>query len=132
MGSAFYIVTEREIPDFDSSCGSKALSAAERKLSSIATDLGVMPLIEFFSIDPAEAAAFMEDEGSDADSPLPPVTWFEAELGLLTVNALLKHIASNRECMPSAPLVLAELSEFQTALNRLELEAVRWHLGVDY
>ena len=132
MGAALYVVTEREVPEFDPFVNGKALSAAERKLSLIATDLGVTSLMDFFSIDPAEAAAFMEDEGVDGDVELPPATWFDADAGLATVNALSKHISDYPDSVPDSADVLSDLTEFQAVLHRLQSEGVRWHLGVDY
>lgn len=132
MGVALYIVTEREIPECDSFVNGKAISAAGRKLSLIATDLGVTSLMDFFSIAPAEAAAFMEDEGVAAGAELPPATWFDADAGLATVNALSKHISDHPDSVPDSAGVLSDLAEFQAVLHRLQAEGIRWHLGVDY
>ncbi len=73
MCAALYIVTEREIPGFDTFVSGKALSCAEPQLAAIAAQLGVTPLLEFCSIGSEDASAFLEAEGVDAgDVEFPP------------------------------------------------------------
>ena len=133
MSAALYIVAEREIPDFDPFVNGKALSAVERKLSHLAGELEVAPLMDFFSINPDEAAGFIEDEGGDvADVELPAETWFDAADGLSTVDALARHLSHNPEAIPDYSAVLSDLSEFKAVLTRLQADGVRWHLAVDY
>jgi hypothetical protein len=133
MSSALYIVTERRIPDFDPFVNGKALSATERKLSRLATDLDVTPLMEFFSISPEEAAGFIEDEGGDTDAiDMPDETWFDASDGLSCVNALADHLTQNPASVPDASAVLSDLAEFNAVLSRLQTDGIRWRLAVDY
>jgi hypothetical protein len=82
MGAALYIALEHPIPDFDPFVNGKALSKTSGQLDAIATELGVRPLMEFFSADPEMAAEFLP-EGVEA----PPRVWFTAAAGLVTVRA---------------------------------------------
>ena len=133
MGAALYIVTEREIPDFDTFVNGKALSRSEPQLASLARELGVTPLLDFCSISPEDAMAFMEAEGIEpGDIELPQTTWFDADAGLATVNALDNHIANSPDAVPDSPQVRSDLAEFVRVLSRLKSDGVRWHLAVDY
>ena len=69
MGAALYIALERQIPDFDPFLNGKALSQASDQLDTIATSLGVRPLMEFFSADP-DMAALAHDEITAAEADL--------------------------------------------------------------
>jgi hypothetical protein len=129
---ALFVTLEREIPDFNSYVNGHALSAADRKLERLAKELGVTPLMEFFSQDPEEAAAFIEDEGGDpSEIDLPDETWFDGADGLKTVNALLEHLVQNPQAVPNADAVVDELREWQAVLMRAADHGVRWHLEVE-
>lgn len=106
MCAALYIVTEREIPGFDTFVSGKALSRAEPQLAAIAAQLGVTPLLEFCSIGSEDASAFLEAEGVDAgDVEFSPEAWFEADAGLASVNAVDKHVASSPDAITTSPQI---------------------------
>lgn len=136
MGAALYIALETEIPEFDSFVNGKALSAAERLLDRAAKKLGITPLMSFFSIDPQEAADFLDEEMLDDQSAesigVPPEQWFEPSDGLQTVRALQQHLRDEPKTVRNAEAVLNDLEEFEAVLQRVEAAGVRWHLAVDY
>ncbi|MGC1276376.1 MAG: hypothetical protein WBC44_21955 [Planctomycetaceae bacterium] len=136
MGAALYVVFEKDIPDFDAFVNGKALSAAERPLERVANQLGVTPLMSFFSIDPQEAADFLDeemlDEQGEESIDVPPEQWFDAGLGLKTVRALRQHLRDDPQVVRNAEAVLSDLDEFEAVLQRAEAAGVRWHLAVDY
>ena len=117
MGAALYIVLEKQIEGFDPFVSGKALSREEEELDAIARDLGVTPLMDFYSASEEEAEEFGLEAG--------PETWFTAEQGLATVNALLAHIKDK-------DAVAADLQEFARVLEETREHQVRWHLAVDY
>ena len=127
MGAALYIALEREIPDFDPFLNGKALSRASDQLDSIATSLGVRPLMEFFSADPDMAAEFL-DEGTE----IPPQSWFPASDGLATVRALHAHLAANSSAVPQQEMVLEDLSDMDRVLTKASEHSVGWCLQVDF
>ena len=140
MSAALFIVLERQISGLDSYVNGKALSWAEESLDGLANQLGVTPLMAFFSIDPAEAAeTFAETlaelgepkDGAAEPSEFPEEEWFSAEEGLQTVNALLAHFAEHPRAVRDADAVISDLREFQAVLQRAGNEGVRWHLAVD-
>ena len=117
MGAALYIVLEKEIDGFDHFVNGKALSSEEEALDEIARNLGVTPLMDFYSTSEEEA----EELGLEGG----PEGWFTAEQGLATVNALLAHVKDK-------DTVVADLQEFAGVLEEARKRQVRWHLGVDY
>src|SRR5213594_3096089 len=92
-----------------------------------ARQLGLRPLSEFFSADPAQAASFMEGEGMDAgDIDLPPLQQFTAQEGLATVRALVAHAAAR------ADGVAQDLHECERILSAAAQHGVGWHFEVDF
>ena len=117
MGAALYIVLERQIEGFNPFVNGKELSQEEEELAANARDLGVTPLMDFYSTSEEEAEEF----GFEAA----PEAWFTAEQGLATVNALLAHVQDKSA-------VVSDLQEFARVLEEARRHQVRWHLGVDY
>ncbi len=133
MGSALFIVLEHEIPRFDTFVNGKSLSKASEELDAAAAQLGVQPLMGFFSKDPEELAEFLNDEGSALDElPIPEETWYTAADGLKTVDALLDHYQTAASPTPQTQKIVSDLLEFQNVLRRAEAEGVRWHLDIDF
>ena len=117
MGAAYFIVLEREIDG-------KLLARTAEALDAIAPQLGVRLISEFISIDPAQAAEFMEGEGMDVgDIELPPLKQFSAQDGLATVRAL-----SSR---PEAQPAIQDLRDCERILTVAAQHGVGWHLEVD-
>jgi hypothetical protein len=77
MGAAYFVVLEREIDGLDTMIDGKLLARTAEALDAIARQIGVRPISEFISIDPEQAAGFMEGEGIDVgDIELPPLKQF--------------------------------------------------------
>lgn len=130
---ALYIALEREIPEFDSYVNGHALSKEEQTLDNIARGLEVTPLMEFFSMDPEEAAGFIEDGGGDPSGiDFADEQWFDAADGLKTVEALLAHFAAKPDALPNSAEAVAELKEWRAVLQRAAADGVGWHLEVDF
>jgi len=133
LGAAYYIVLEKKIDGFDSSMDGKALARSSEALEEIATSLGVRPLTSFTSIDPGDAAAFLQAEGMDSiEIKLPPLQQFSAEEGLVTVRALLAHLQSQPSLVRKSDDVLLDLRACERILNAASTQAVRWHFEVDF
>ena len=132
MSLALYIVPERKIAGFDSFVSGKALGHCEH-LARLAGQAGVRPLTEFFSQDPAEAAAFLEDQGIELPAGgLPAEPWFSPEHGLASVRGLLDYLAAHPEASSDAPALVADLKEVEEALARLAAEGIGWRLAMDF
>lgn len=132
MGVAFFIVPERDVAGLDVFVNGKALAHCDR-LDELMAQAGVRPLMEFFSQDPAEAAAFCEAEGVELpEDGFPPVDWYSADDGLATVRGLLAYLDANPSALADAENVVGDLREYETVLSALAAEGVRWHLAVDF
>lgn len=130
MSVALYIVAERRVPNLDTDVGGKALGRSNN-LDRLAARVGVRPLMEFFSADPDDLAAHIEELGGEPVS-IPEEVWFPAEDGLITVRGLLRHLEANPTVIPKGEEIAGELREFEGVLAGLAAAGVRWHLAVDY
>lgn len=125
MGAAYYIVLEREIDGLNTMIDGKSLARTADILDAMAPELGVRPLSEYLSIDPAQAAEFMEGEGADVgDINLSPLRQFSAQDGLTTVRALMTR--------PEAQAAIHDLKDCERILSVAAQHQVGWHLEVDF
>lgn len=124
---ALYIALESKNPGFDAFVNGKALSRSETQLAEMAGRHGVHPLMHFFSMNPDEAAGFLESEGL-ADGEIPLEQWFTPEEGIRTVQALLHEV----ETIPEMGDVKSDLLEFDKVLRQAQDKGIRWHLAVDF
>ena len=129
MSSALYIILERKIPGAETLVNGKSLAKLNEELEAMAKSLGVMPLMNFFSISKEEVVSLAE-EFSVSLSTNAEEKWFEAEEGLRTVNALLANLSGSK--LDDVVRLEADLREFASVLELAKANGVRWHLGVDY
>lgn len=133
MSVAYYIVPEREVEDFDHFVNGKALGHADEDiLNRLCEELNVQPILTFISQDPEELADFMEDEGIDIPEEFAETQWFEAAAGLVTVRTLIAHLESNPDAIKDASALLEDLHDYESVLQRLDQEKVRWYLALDF
>jgi len=96
-------------------------------LDDAARQLGVRPLSEFFSADPAQLAEFMEGEGIEVGDTAPPaLQQFTAQDGLATVRALAS------QAVAQADGVAQDLRECERILSAAARHEVGWHFEVDF
>ena len=125
MGAAYFIVLERKIDGLDTMLDGKMLSKSAEVFDALATRLGVKPITEFLSVDPAQMAEFMAGEGNDvAEVEFPPLQQFSAKEGLKTISALLSQ--------PEAQLAIQDLKDFERILTVAAQREVGWHLEADF
>jgi len=133
MSVALYVVLEQEIPGFNHSVNGKALGRAASVLDALAAEIGVQPLMEFFSASPEELVGFAESQGvnlKENATRWPTERWFPAEDGLKTVRALTQEIESKK--VDQAERILSDLEEFRRVLEVAKENCVKWHLAVDF
>ena len=134
MGAALYIALESPVPGLDNVVDGKALSRAEGDLTVLARQLGVRPLMDFFSMSVEEFEAMAEEH-----NPLAGLTnvapheeeWFPTAEGLTTIRALITHLQANPRAFVGV-LLLSELEDFAYILDEAGKHGIRWHLCVDY
>ena len=131
MGVALYIMPEREVDGLEVYVNGKALGRSEL-LDRLAEQAGVRPLMQFFSQDPAEAAAFFEVEGVEPPAEgFASEQWYSATEGLATVLGLISYLEANGAAIPESSALIEDLHEFESVLSQLASEGVGWHLAVD-
>ncbi|MBV9865815.1 MAG: hypothetical protein JO316_10715 [Abitibacteriaceae bacterium] len=105
----------------------KALAGAEEVLDALATQLGVPPLMDFYSTNPdnlpEEVAALVATFSEE---------WFEAGAGLTTIRALLSYLENHSLEGINTGAVMIDLMQFEQVLTKAAAQGVRWHLEVDY
>jgi hypothetical protein len=134
MSGAMYIAVEGGESGFDTFVNGKALSKANEVLEEMAENLGVTPLMKFFSLDD-ESRAFLEEEGgigANEDQQSSPTQWFSADEGLTTASTLLDCIAKNAAKLDDPAGVTKDLREFVSILQKIKERGLRWHLAIDF
>ena len=131
MSVAWYVVLEREIAGVDARVNGKALGRAGKVLEMLAKELGVVPLMQFYSAAPEELAGFADEHGIDGTRiKMTQEKWFEAEDGLRSVRGLIR--AGERKGVVGSDPIVDDLRAFEKVLERAKEAGVRWHLAVDY
>lgn len=130
-----YIVVEGEDPGYDIYVNGRLLARYESAVEQLALDLGVRPLLEFFSADENSMALLIEEGGGNPDllKRLPPPQWYSAEDGLATIEALVATLEADPTQLGSEGLsVLGELREYAVVLRKTAERGLRWHLAVSW
>lgn len=129
---SLYIVLEKKIPGSDILVNGNFLSKHNDELEKMAKRLGVRPLMSFFSMSNEELSSLEEEYAIDLGKAKSRTadTWFTAEEGLRTVNALQENLSTLR--LKDADRVEADLREFVGVLELAKANGIRWHLAVDY
>jgi hypothetical protein len=135
MAASMYIVVEGEDPGFDIFVNGRSLARHEDALEKLALQLGVRPLIEFFSADENSMSLLIEEGAGNPEimRRLPPPQWYTAADGLATVRALLDALAEEPQLLGSdGERVLSELREYAVVLEKTQAREMRWHLAVSW
>lgn len=128
---SYYIVLEKDIPNFDVYVNGNALARDSDSLEKLAKKIGVTTFLSFFSVSPEEANSLLE-EGQTIESLGIKVSekWFSAKDGLNTVRKLINHLDELET--PKREQTLSNLKEFERVLDAAHQGGVRWHLAIDY
>ncbi len=133
MGVAHYVVLEKEIPGLDTEMSGKALASAQDNIYKLCGKLKLTPLMDYYSFDSAELAEYLGDEPNEADSEdAEPEEWFDAQLGLNTVDSLVMEIQAAPGNLKESEYVLEDLLNIQRILTAAKTESVGWHLDIDF
>ncbi len=135
MAASMYIVVEGEDPGFDIFVNGRSLARHEDAVERLALDLGVRPLLEFFSADESSMALLIEEGAGNPEllRKLPPPQWYRPDEGLRTVQALVMALEEDPYQLGSeGAMVLSELREYETVLSKASARDCRWHLAVSW
>ncbi len=135
MGSALFIVLEKELPGIDTFVNGKALAKAENILDEIASQLNIRSLMSFFSV--SEEMVLSTIDEVDAEEELiklniEPEKWFAPSEGLNTIRELLIFIQNNPGSIDASDFVIKDLKEFEAVLSEAEKHKISWHLEIDF
>lgn len=135
MGSAIYIVANKELEDADLFVDGKAIGRISGEiLDQVCQAAGVESLLSFISQDPDELADFLEGEGveMEAGGEWPAEEWFTPEQGLTVVRGLAAYLQSNAAALPRQAAVLEDLAGYERVLLLLAERQLLWHFAVDF
>ncbi|MEM9294135.1 MAG: hypothetical protein AAGD01_20830 [Acidobacteriota bacterium] len=148
MGSAIFVVLDRDLPELDVFMQGKALAQAEGELTEICQQLDIRDLWSFyregdvdgsdlFSADGDEGWDSDEDEDSDGyddeEDEDSESSWFAAADGLETVMTLAEYIDHEDGAGLEDPDgVLEDLRAMERLLELAEAEGAQWRLGADF
>jgi hypothetical protein len=135
MAASMYIVVQGEDPGFDIYVNGRALARNEDAVEKLALQVGVRPLIEFFSADENLMSLLVEGGAGDAElmKQLPPPQWFRGDEGLATVTALIETLQDEPQKLGSeGVLVLEELREYAVVLRKTAERGLGWHMAVSF
>ncbi len=130
-----YIVVEGEDPGYNIFVNGRLLARYESAIEKLALELGVKPLLEFFSADETSMALLIEEGGGNPAllHQLPPPQWYRAEDGLQTLKALILRLGADPQQLGSeGPEVVTELREYEAVLQKTAERGLRWHLAVSW
>lgn len=135
MAVTMYIVVEGEDPGYNIFVNGRSIARYESALERMALNLGVKPLLEFFSADENSMQLLLEEGAGNPDllDRLPPPQWYRAEDGLASVVALREALEDDLHQLGSeGPAVLDELLEYEIVLKKTAERGLRWHLAVSW
>jgi len=135
MAASLYIVVEGEDPGFDIFVNGHALARNEEALHRMSSSLDVSPLLDFFSADENSMALLLDQGTGDPEwaRHLPQPQWFSGAEGLVTVRALIDHLAAIPAALGSeTPSVMIELKEYERVLRKASDRGLRWHLAASW
>lgn len=128
---SYYVILEREIPGFDVYVNGHALSKESNRLERLGKQIGVKPLLSFFSVSQGELTSLLDGaDPADLDIKSEKEQWFSAEDGLNTVRALMDHLRKTQSTDKGQ--LINELREFERVLVAAHEQNIGWHLGIDY
>jgi hypothetical protein len=135
MAVSMYIVVEGEDPGYNIYVNGRALARYESALERLALELGVRPLLEFFSADENSMHLLIEEGAGNPDllEKLPPPQWYKPHEGLRSIEALVASLEEDpHQLGTEGPAVLEELREYDAVLRKTEERGLRWHLAVSW
>ncbi len=128
---SYYVILEREIPNFDVYVSGHGLSRDSDRLEQLAKGIGVKPLLSFFSVSQEELISLLNGAVSaDLNIKSEKEQWFSAEDGLRTVRALMDSLQKTQST--AREKLVSELREFERVLIVAHEQDIGWHLGIDY
>ncbi|MDH3348496.1 MAG: hypothetical protein OEM02_10430 [Desulfobulbaceae bacterium] len=133
MDVALFIIPENNTDNVDTSFKAKALATiSDELLIEISINAEVDPLMSFLGKNPDDLDDLLNILDTDDNSSIySPDKWFSTEDGLNTIIALKNYVIENPDNIPNNTKTIEDLTQFETILNSLAKENIRWHLGME-
>lgn len=118
----YYLELDPKLKDlyFESS----AFPDASEQLEAIAKRLGLRSHFELFSY--AAQNDLCPPEHQETEIP-----WYDAQVGIDWLDAVSKHIQSDRASVPDAERLLNDFAECREVLERAKAGGSKWHFAMD-
>jgi hypothetical protein len=132
MGAGWYVALEREIPGTSGALphNGRALLFAQHHLEEFARAAGLPALKEFFSSDPKAVAAYLHEQGIEADADeMSEEAWFDATEALPTIRLCREQLADPPPGLGQVERVGEDLAAMEATLTTAAREGVRFHIA---
>jgi hypothetical protein len=132
MGAGWYVALEREIPGTGGTLphNGRALLFAQHHLEEFARAAGLSLLKEFFSSNPAAVAAYLHEQGIEADADdMSDEDWFDAADALPTIRLCREHLLDPPAGLGQVERVREDLAAMEAILTAAAQQGVRFHIA---
>lgn len=110
--------------------GGRALLFAQYQLEEFARELGLPPLKEFFSSDPAALAEYVSSQGIERDvSDFPDEEFFDPSDALPTLRALVARLDDDTGSIASVDKVRDDLAEILRIVEAADETGEPFHIA---
>ena len=121
MSTAYFIVLDKDDPEFDAFVDGKILTKRLRQVNKIARKLGLNQFEDYAFQDLSEFG------GPDLEPQ-----WFDAEEGVTWASSLLTYIQENPKSVRDAEDVGQDLEDYIRVFREAATRNYRWHLELDF
>jgi len=132
MGAGWYVALERDIPGTSGKLphNGRALLYAQHHLEEFARTEGLPPLKNYFSSDPTAVAAYLHEQGIEADADeMSEESWFDAGDALPTVRLCRERLTDPPPGLGQIERVRDDLAAMELILTVADKNGVRFHIA---
>jgi len=126
MGVAYFNVPDNKDPGFDTFVNGKAIARAREAIYTITEKLGLKGIDDLTSFGDWDDEFDVPEELREVET-----LWFEPGEGIEWINAIHRHIESNRSSVKQPDRVLEELNEYAQVLEQAARVGAKWHFQMD-
>ena len=121
MSTAYFIVLDRDDPEFDSFVDGKMLTRQLRAINKVADKLGLKKF---------EAYAYQDL--SEFGGPESEPDWFGATEGIKWASAIIQQLRIDPEAVKDIEAVIEDLEDYVRVFKEAEKRGLKWHLELDF
>ena len=121
MSTAYFIVLDRDDPDFDAFVDGKMLTGEIDPINKLAEKLGLKHFEDYAFQDLSEFG------GPDMEPE-----WFDAAEGLDWASGTLQRLREEPETVKDVDGVVADLEDYVRVFEEAGRRGMKWHLELDF